>query len=288
VDPRVGAWFETAASSPRGDALVARMEAAGCEALSTTCDPDRGRRLLLEAAPDNAFAHLLRLGALQRSGDEAGARNALAAMANSKDFDTYMLELLGLMIDAYEGIQWPQLPDETAALHSASSGFRETTADEDLGWIQMLGKYIAIAMPGYQPLTQQCAVEKASRDPALKRDCIAAYRLMAGAEDTLISRHLALVQLARLTADDPDGAQWRERLRDWYWVHTTVMPMMPGLPGSGIEVREWLELWAQRGEFEAWRELLRRRGISDVAPPGWLPGDPRQRALVTTGRPPEE
>jgi hypothetical protein len=97
--------------------------------------------------------------------------------------------------------------------------------------------------------------------------------------------NIGLRGMVRLTAGQPDGEAWRERLRRYYWQQRNASHYL-GWPGKGLFGRDRDAIVARAGELAASREALRRAGIPLDPPPGWRPDAPMERALVETGRDP--
>lgn len=107
--------------------------------------------------------------------------------------------------------------------------------------------------------------------------------LIAADESVLLYPLIVLSGLVQLTADAPDGAQWRERLCRLYWLYQQATPRLPGASDANISGADYIRLIADAGEFDAMCEVLRRHRIPLQPPADWLPQEARHRALVTTG-----
>jgi hypothetical protein len=282
--PQAKAWFEAARVARPASPMLAWLEAVDCQGLSDACDPAAARERLMQLAPDNAAAHLLALNAQVDSGDLEGARAALARAARADVFDDYMQDMLTLLLEASDGVDWPPMDPGIAETLGTAWGIDGPMAPADFGHGTLVGFWIAIAMPGIGPLSTLCSGEEPSvPDAEVRADCKAMYTTIAGSEANLMWQGLALANLASLTEGTDEGAAWRERLRDHYWLTDQGAARMAGLPGSGITIGQWFRWWAEGGEAEATRQALRRHGIPVEAPDDWLPADARRRALVTTG-----
>ncbi|WP_460814936.1 hypothetical protein [Luteimonas pelagia] len=287
--PEAQAWFDAARAVRPSFPPVAWIEALDCATLSDACDPADARARLARIAPGNAAVHLLELNARHDAGDLAGARAALARMAAADGFDDYQRAILGLLVDANAGVDWPPLPPDAADAMGRAFGAAGPLAPEDVGHGMLTGWLVAVTMPGARQLSAVCSDDGGQMDPgpALRADCIAALATIADAGTSVLAQNVALPQLVRLTAGTDAGAAWRERLRDLYWVMDRGGQLLPGLPGSGVSGGTWLRWWAAVGEVEATRRLMRQAGLPAEAPDGWLPAGARHRALVTTGRAPD-
>lgn len=116
--------------------------------------------------------------------------------------------------------------------------------------------------------------------PSRRPTCIAVLAHMAsGSEmiDQVIGLHLGIP----LVADTAESVAWRERLRRLIWLHQRF----PGQRGQPLPP-DWFARMFERGEMPALESWLAERGLRTDPPPGWLPDNPRQRALILAGRPP--
>jgi hypothetical protein len=139
---------------------------------------------------------------------------------------------------------------------------------------------VAVPMLSVEPLSgivRLCRPDDAAASTQRVRDCVAVYTRMAGS-DTLVARRIALRMLVQYTADQADGVQWRERLRAQEW----LMEQGLRLPRASAG---WAAGQFTLGEVPMLQATLERSGRWPP-PAGWLPRNPRDRALVTTGRPP--
>lgn len=90
---------------------------------------------------------------------------------------------------------------------------------------------------------------------------------------------MPLSLLVRLTAGHPSGSRWREAYRRDLWTRAQAMPLV------NSRSSEFARRSLLMGEWPAMVSLVDEAGRAEP-PPGWLPPDPRQRALILTGRPP--
>ena len=92
----------------------------------------------------------------------------------------------------------------------------------------------------------------------------------------LIERAVGLAAMARLTADDKDGATWRERYRQFRWMQQQMSdPKMQAL----LRPEDYL---LERGRHHA-SNPCRPKG--DGHPADWLPEDEPARSRDRAGSP---
>ena len=283
--PRAEAWFAEARAAVPGDPLVAWMEASDCGRLADACLGDDAIAHLLEVDPDNAAVHLLALHPAVQRGDDAAIALHLRAAADADAYQTGFPELLRLIVDAHEGIAWPEPGPELGEALAAMWGVPGPATAENFAAVQAFGRAMAVTYTGLRPLTEICP-DDGGGSADLRDECMAVYALAARRSDALVDRLIALAHLSRLTAGDATGDPWREQLRQIYWVQARGYALLPGSPDSGMTGGDYLRLYVDKGELGALQELMQRHGIPSSPPAGWLPAEPRQRALVTTGVPP--
>ena len=283
--PQAEAWFAAARAAVPGDPLVAWMEASDCGGLTDECLGDEAISRLLEVDPDNAAVHLLALHPALQRGDDAASVLHLREAASADAYQTGFPELLRLIVDAHEGIAWPEPDPELGEALAAMWGISAPVTAEDFASVQAFGRTMAVTYTGLRPLTEICP-DDGGGNADLRDECMAVYALAARRSDALVDRLIALVHLSRLTAGDASGDPWREQLRQIYWVQARGYALLPGSPDSGMTGGDYLRLYVDKGELGALQELMQRHGIPSSPPAGWLPAEPRQRALVTTGVPP--
>ena len=107
---------------------------------------------------------------------------------------------------------------------------------------------------------------------------------MAADEATLIAPMIALPKLVELSGSSAESLAWREQLRQFQWVYENAQQRMFAGNSNGALPREYGTWFLTEGELAAMRKLLSRQGVPVQAPAGWLPGNARYRALVSTGR----
>lgn len=280
------AWFKAALAANQDEPLLAWIEATGCGALASACDRDAGLRRLLRLDPDNGAVHWLALQAAYRAGDVAAARTHLRLAAQASRFDPYAGDGLALIDDARRELSLPPMPPDLATATALAYGTDAPVDAEGMASAMVLGGWMASMMPPLGAMTRLCqpAVEQTVEDAALREDCTAVYAHLARNDTLLIYPMLGLRQLVQLTVDTPEGAQWRERLRELLWVYRRSMASGLTMPGNGLTPGEYATWLTAEGEAAALRHVLERHGIATRPPADWLPDNPRDRALVTTGR----
>lgn len=282
--PEARAWFDAARTAEPAEPLVAWLEATDCRWIAEDCDRDAAIARLLEADPGNAAVQLLALGAAMERDDPSAIARHLHLAATADRFDPYLRDLLGLVLDAHEGIAWPAPDPALGEALAATWGLAAPVGAEDHAATEAFGRVMAVAYAGLVPVTRLCPAD-GTGNPAFADDCMGAYALVAERSDTLVDQYIALSNLSQLTAGDARGDRWREQLRGLYWLQQQSSIFMPGLPGSGFTAGEYARVVRERGELGALAELLRRNDVAVEPPADWLPEHPRMRSLVTTGAP---
>ncbi|QDH71450.1 hypothetical protein FKV23_16120 [Lysobacter alkalisoli] len=288
TDPTMLALHEKKRKADRAEAFARALEmmpddplanwlaAAECDPVDPSCDRQAWDARLQALEPDNAAVWLSELQRAQAAGDDAAVDAALERMAQASFQDAHVTDLSRMLADQLAAVASPVPSPQVAAAAGEQMGLgRPATADE-MKLVEVNATWAAFALPAFQGLTRAC---RPPLPPARTGLCQgAASRVASG--DTLIERLIGLVTQVRLSAGSAGGAVWRESLRQHYWQHEALSRQFQ----QGVPVG-YTERMLQQGEMAAIQWLLEQRGQSQ-SPPGWLPSNPRQRALVITGRDP--
>lgn len=263
LGPQARDWFARARQLGPADPLVAWVEVTDCHVLG--CDRDAAIARLLQVDGNNAAAHLWANGVATESGDLRAAREHLHSAALAPRYEPYAGRLLGLLLDARAGAETPAMDARVSTGIQAATGSRDPA---DFMAMQALGQWAAIALAPMQGVSQLCGSGsmQATRDPALRSDCIALLSRLASDDSTLPYAQMATRLLIAL---DPGLArQWMPRLRQLGWWQERSLPLLAdfsGTPGAE-EYARWV---ANEGELGAMARLLDRAGVAAVPPEGW-------------------
>jgi hypothetical protein len=278
-DAAIAALLVRAGDLAPDDALVAWLERVGCPTSQPTCRPEQALARLQRLEPDNAATWLAALEDAVAGGDQDAIDHALDLAGRASYFDSYWGEA-GHFLDAT--LADAPLPPRSAAVLDARRRQADGAAapsDRDERSIMAMIMASAFATPGLGPLMRNCRGDTTALTPSRRSSCLAVAVLLAGS-DTLLGRRVGLGLAVRLTADAPAGAAWREQLRRFSWLQEQVRGMgYP--PPSGYTQSVW-----RLGEVAALQAWATSMGRPLTPPPGWLPRNPEDRALITTGRPP--
>ncbi|MCF7222906.1 hypothetical protein [Marilutibacter chinensis] len=259
------------------DPLVAWHVAEDCGHRLSSCDMQAALQRLRELDADNAAVWLPGLDKLLESGDVEALDRQLALFADAGRFDDLLASTGRLLAGQLADVP---IPDPGADLRQGIGermGLGRPMTVEELRYVPALGVWMEQAAAATTTgLSRACIGPAALADPALCRR--AAARMGAGS--SLVERAVGLVLQVQLTADRPEGARWREALRRHYWQYEQLMASAGGASPPG-----YLRRILADGEVAALEWRLARVGQAEP-PAGWLPSNPRHRALVTTGRPP--
>ncbi|MEG3192873.1 hypothetical protein [Lysobacter sp. D1-1-M9] len=262
------------------DPLVAWMEALDCPGAKAAagCDPHAAMQRLQRLAPDNTAVWLQQL---RDALDEPEVERILSRAAAARRYQLPLGELGLLLYDALDQADAPPMSPRLATAMASDMGLARPVGRRDMTAMHAMALTTAVVLPTYARLRHACIAEDDVPAPARRHpDCIGIYTRMAQSE-LLISRALALASLVRLTADAPEGAHWRERLRELHWLwHSGLEPVNAQAPADYI-----LTSW-RKGEMAALEGVLAAAGSPLAPPDGWLPENERLRSLITTGRPP--
>ena len=185
------------------------------------------------------------------------------------------------------GVDQPPLDPRQAHALGVWFGLNRSATAQDFADVGLIGMAAAWAMSGLSPVANECKAEKrASASLNRQAECERVLELLAADESTLIAPMIGLAKLVELSGDSEEGKAWREQLRQLYWVYENMQQRLPGLSPGGPLPAEYGTWFLTEGELSAMRKALAHYGLPLQAPAGWLPREPRYRALVSTGREP--
>lgn len=262
--------LERAARLDPHDPLIAFLLAEGCGAAGNC--PAAYRRLAARD-PDNLHAHLVLLHASAEAADPVQLDRALRAAAAASVYDPYV----DAVVVELESIlrRLPAPSPAVAAQMAEAAGIAGPVDADGVRLMHALGISVAVAIPPLQNLLQTCSVDGLRQVPTRRAPCLAILARMAGA-DTALARSVGLTRMVALTGGTPEGALWRERLREFAWVRERFL----ALPAQGPTIAD-LRLQVEQGEWAMMRAVLRRYGIPLQPPAGWVPGAARYRQWLT-------
>lgn len=280
-NPRSTAWFAAALAVRPRTPLLDWFEAHGCGGEPVACDRAAARGRLRQRDPRNLELHLLRLASHYSAGEVEEARAALADAAASKDQRMFQPQLVGLLLDAYRGVDWPPVPAALEGEFARRTGWGGTFGGDHAALLLTIARVTAHASPDRLALTRMCLPD--TMDADLRADCIGVLRRLADNLVTVIDPAIALPRLARFAEGTPEAATWHERLRDFQWQFASASRLMVSTPASIMDEAAYGDAFATSGELGAMRMLLVRNGIALEAPDGWqaegwVPGAPIGRA----------
>lgn len=278
-------WFDAARRASPRDVLVAWIEASDCGNLTDSCNRQEALRYLLEAEPHNAAVQLLALAEAEKRGDRKAMDLYWKSASSASIYDPHTLEIGQLLHATMQGVDFPSLETRLAEAMGARWGLNRPAIPRDLADISVIGISAALALPGFTPVTRTCKTEQLATASVMRRaECERVLELLATDDSTVIAPMIALPRLVALSGETTEGRAWRERLRQFYWVYENALQRMPGVTPAGPVPVEYGSWFMTEGELTAMRKLIARYDVPAEAPTGWLPREPRYRALVTTGK----
>lgn len=247
----------------------------GCAGIGEDCDPDRAVTRLQQLDPDNAAVWLASLARAIERGDDLPTQEALLRRAARADhYRIHLRELGSVMYAALDEL--PPLAVSACAQKAYAAASDVPATRENLIGVAAMNTAMANGFPSISPIAELCEQPPPSR----RESCIGLLAHMAsGSEmiDQVIGLHFGVPLVANTSA----GVAWRERLRRLSWLRHHF----PGENGQPTPPDWHLRVFAQ-GEMPAAEAWLVERGQRVDPPPGWLPDNPMQRALIQTGRRP--
>ena len=272
------AAFAAARALAPGDPLVAWLAVVSCPGLGVAagsgCESEAALVRLQQRDADNAAVWLQGLGSASPESKESA--QLLAKAAASSRYETPFGATGRLLTEVLRQVDVPPPSPHVAAALGLGLGLDRPATRRDLDGVVAMGISSALALP--VSTRGACSGEGDGMMAQRRAQCIAIHTLMSE-EPTAVSQAMALTRLVLLTADQPEGAGWRERLREHYWVWDNASALMrQGVP------EDYLDAVWRDGELVALKGLLRAAGMPLAPPAGWLPDSERRRSLVTTGR----
>lgn len=263
--------LERAARDAPDDVLVQwmtalkRIGASGYVAIPAS---DESIQALIRLEPDNAASWMMGLALALKRNDPTLAEDALAHMASSARYDDHFADTLHAWLDVTD--RFP--PSNSALAPSFNQGARgksQKALQSMTGFLLALAQSAATAMPRYQPLTTYCkpGTDNVDHWPRFAY-CEDAGRLMLGKGETLIARLIGfaiLRNLGRTTAVD----QQEKNNLSWYIARMVEASAYESSDNTAIEAyqADWRNL---DDEIEIRKRALRRAGLPDTAPAGWI------------------
>ncbi|MEO6690132.1 MAG: hypothetical protein ABIS07_16240, partial [Dokdonella sp.] len=267
-----------AARAAPDDVLVQWMgaleHAGGSDGIAMP-EPDESIQALTRLQPDNAASWMMRLALASKRNDPILAEDALARMASSARYDDHFADTLHAWLDVSDRFPPPNFLLQPGFNQDAPEASQETL-QSIAGFTSAFAQGTATAIPAYQALTTYCKPGKDSVDHWQRfAYCEDVGRLMLVTGKTLIARSIGFSILRNLRRNTATDQQERDNL-DWY------MDRMPETSGyksgdyTAIEAyqADWRNL---DDEIEIRKRALRRAGLPDAAPAGWIrsSGSPR-------------
>ncbi|GAB1406652.1 hypothetical protein MASR1M8_05710 [Thermomonas brevis] len=261
-----------AASLAPGDMRIQWLAATQCEG-----EPGCGQALgsLLAKDPDNMAGWLHELARARTANDEQAALRALHGAANAKYYEPFHRIANTLLIDAYADVPEPAQCRTTEAKASFARVLGEGREFSVLDHVAAMSSLVNM-FPSFGGLAQLCGSGDGAPLPkAVRGSCMKVLGRLADAP-YLIERAVGLAAMARLTADDKDGATWRERYRQFRWMQQQMSdPKVQAL----LRPEDYL-----LEEANTMQAILQAEGRWPP-PTDWQPEDERARSRVRAGSP---
>jgi hypothetical protein len=268
-------WMQSSIAAGQNDALIAWYEATNCYG-NKACNASNAIGRLEKLDHGNAAVHLLALSYAKSNNDQAEVEAAFLRAANSRYYNGYFHEYAKATYVSMSDWRLEKSNAERAD-DAKNWGLGKPLRDEDYKKIQALGMAIAFPMPGFQSLTDYCDGTKNKLDRI--EACIKILELMRN-DNTAISKAIALSKLSKLTINHPKGPQFREELRQYYWVQENqgkLNKMRSEFDSS------YVQQWPNLTEWDGLTADMQKAGIPLTARQNWLPDDKNKRSRVLTG-----
>ncbi len=275
--------FGGASGSDADNAVVA-------VAVDAAAAPDAGPHVLLRVIALDAVPDDVRAAASERlrkmaSGNLAVALTALpdapAAAADPDRFDRwlaaaatvdhhyrYLARVVTLLADAHDAARLD--PALATMFDEAANGIAA-------GMIAAMAAEMALYLPNFLPLTEQCSPVRANRWNALRRrHCLHIARVLADGSDTVMDASIGHGIWRRLAAATGTEAEFVASARRHYWQYERSSALMTESIDGDARYTQLLRemLAAGHGERDAARVWLEQNNVPLEPPPDWLPINP--------------
>lgn len=265
-----------AAKAPHAGPAVTWAQLADCDAQADHCPNADAFASLQKQVPGNAAAWMLAMDLAAIKKDDAGVRAALAKAAAAKSYDDYFgVELQGVAMGVGT---LPPLPDTMAG---AQQGDPTTALGVEL--LIAVGITNQQPRPSLQPVLQLCSAERASKDDALKSDCLKAAHLLQWGSSPM-GRAVGLHIQGEL--DPAAKAATDKQSRDLAWQMENYGVLGMKAMNDDKIAQPLLDAARSGGtELSLVLSTLRTNGIPTEAPADWQPPQPQAAPASSAGGP---
>jgi hypothetical protein len=268
-------WLQSAITLGKNDALIAWVEATRCFG-NKACNSDDAIERLKTLDPENAAVYLLVLNSIQASGDVSKADATFLKIVNSRYYNNYYHQYAKASHHSLSGWQLQRTASERK-VDAILFGMEKIPSDEDYRKIQSLGIAMAFPFPGMQSLNTYC--DNTKNQTARLEQCIKLYEMIRN-DSTNISKFIALSKLSTLAVNHPQGAKFREELRQYYWLNEKQNKL---IRTRSEYDSSHIQQWPNLTEWESLLIDMKKAGIPLLAPKSWLPNEQYKRDRVLSG-----
>lgn len=229
---------------------------------SASPPPDGHVEALMRIEPDNAASSIPAIALASQRGNAAALDNALAHMATATRYDEHDGEAMHAWMNAFERVPVPDallaVDDDPRPGDPEAIRFISAVAESTIG------------LPSYQSLVNACTPSRADGDWRRLAYCEDAARVMATSSKTLVAQTIGLAVLRRLGDGVMTEADLRMQ-RNHLWLRQSWMDLLSS-DRQAETMKAYIADWRRSdNEIEIIRRALRRGGLPDEAPDGWLP-----------------
>jgi hypothetical protein len=268
-------WIAMAAAKAPEDPLIAWVETMQCFN-SENCNPSSALARLEQVDSSNAAVYLLSFNQAKINNDLAKMDIAFFKAANSRHFDWYYNKLGGMVSE--ELSDWrPDISAFDRASDAKLLGLDHQVSDQDYRKFESLNMAITYMVPALQYIYDFCS--EGAKDQKYLKGCIKFFELMRN-DKTTVSKAIGLTKLVKMTAALPEGALYREELRQFFWARENYSKLNIGKPETESS---FVRLWPKMTEWDAIIKDLNVSNIPLTASQNWLPENESKRSLVLTG-----
>ncbi|WP_313927273.1 hypothetical protein [Pseudoxanthomonas sp.] len=275
-------WIEAAYSASRGDdPLVDWALLNACAKTEAGCDREMLLERMTAADPGNAEPWLTRYSDAVQRNDTVAAERYWQAATGATRYRSRANETGLLMAGTLRQVPMPPLDPALAAAIGEDFMLGRAATPQDMPDVVVMAMHAAVAIPALHPLTQRCRAQVGHLPADTLSACKRLYTLLADDTSTLLFPAIALPRLVEWADSDAEREAARERLRQFAWVHDSVMQLYQRPAHARRLPEDYIDVFLRDGELAAMRHQLKINGIAAEPPPGWQSDTPQYRPVLT-------
>jgi hypothetical protein len=271
------ALMKHALAAAPNDTDLAWLAASNCPFLGDACSPKLASERLIALEPDNVMAYLPALNFAVTANDKRTQIALIEKMGQATRSDSHLFSITHMF---YQGLENWQAPINYSPEDIYGPGLKNTSAitQKEARLVSAFGYSIAMAMPGLQPLMQQC--KPADISAAMRSHCQKIARVLLKDKSLLMSSVALNIGLHVFNAE-PDASQWRALYRQRKWIETAAYSK------TSLDFeRESIAAWPNTDEIKTLERRAMINGGSLTPPKNWQPKDEGYQKILHQSKKP--